>query len=226
MMHVLLESAAPAPRRLVSWTSASVAAHGAVVGLALWVTLAPEIATSAPPRAEDVVYVRPDVQAQRVERPIVRNASIPRLGAITIPAVAAQRITFPDVIPSVASSADFPATILFGDRGGTSTDPASDRPFESSQVERVVRPRPGNPTPAYPSQLRSANVEGNVLVRFVVDTLGRVEPSSVEVRGYTHALFADAVREWLRRTRYDPATIADQPVRQLVEQRVGFTVRR
>lgn len=225
MMHVLLESAAPAPRRLVSWTSGSVVIHGAIVGAALWLTLAPQIATMAPSRAEDLVYVRPDAEPPLVDHAAIRLAPVPR-GPIYIPAVAVPRVAFPDYIPTIESRADFPASATFGDRPGTSTQPTSDQPFAFDQVEQIVRPRAGNPSPTYPTQMRSAGVEGDVLVRFVVDTLGRVEPRSVEIRETTHSLFAGAVREWLMRTRYDPATIAGRPVRQLVEQRVGFTLRR
>ena len=226
MMHVLLESAAPAQARLSHWTSASVVVHGGIIVAALWLTLASPIEPDGPPHAYEMVYRAPLVTPPEV-RPTTAVISAPPFGAITIPAVAVPRITFPDFIPSAQSSADFPASRIFGDSRGSSLHPTGSRdPLTSEQVEQVVRPRIDNPSPAYPSQLRSASVEGDVLVRFVVDTLGRVEPRSVEIREATHALFGDAVRNWIQRTRYEPATAAGQRVRQLVEQRVGFTLRR
>jgi TonB family protein len=178
------------------------------------------------PRVEDLFYLRPHVEQPTVTHAIMRPTPIPRFGAVTIPAVAVPRVTFPEYVPSVSSGSDFPASMIFGDPVGSSTRAVTGQPYEPYQVERTVRPGAGNPSPTYPSTLRSAGVEGDVLVRFVVDTLGRVEPGSVEIREFTHALFADAVREWLRRTHYDPASIGGRPVRQLVEQRVGFTLRR
>jgi len=127
---------------------------------------------------------------------------------------------------TVPNRIDFPLTPIARPAGGSVSEVGANGIHEPHQVEQVVRPRSGNPSPEYPRALRSAGVEGDVLVRFIVDTLGRVEPRSVEIREYTHTRFADAVREWLRRTRYDAATIGGRPVRQLVEQRVGFTLRR
>jgi hypothetical protein len=69
-------------------------------------------------------------------------------------------------------------------------------------------------------------VEGDVVARFVVDTLGRVEPGSIAILAATHALFAAEVRAWLSRTRYRPAEYEGRVVRQLVEQRIGFALRR
>ena len=227
MMRMLLESAAPGQRRLGSWTSVSVGVHGAIVGAAIWLTVAPP--PSGPIRMDPTVlprWVHPVPEPPPAQRPVAAGRPVPRPGRVDIPPVSIPRITFPDVIPSITSNADFPASRIFGDPNGTSIRPVSDAPFESGQVEQIVRPRVGNPNPVYPATLRSANVEGDVRVRFIVDTLGRVEPRSVEIRETTHALFADAVRDWLRRTRYEPATIGGQPVRQLVEQRVGFTLRR
>jgi protein TonB len=226
MMRVLLESAAPGPARLMRWTSGSVVAHGGIVVAAVLLTLAPAVEPIVATRVEDIIYTRPQVDPPPMSHPAIPQVAIPRLGAIDIPAVAVPRITFPDVVPQVGNATDFPASAVFGDPRGTSTNPNPGRAREGFEVDQIVRPRAGNPPPVYPASLRSAAVEGDVLVRFVVDTLGRVEPRSVEVRETTHALFADAVRDWLQRTRYDPATIAGHRVRQLVEQRVGFTLRR
>ena len=74
--------------------------------------------------------------------------------------------------------------------------------------------------------LRSASIEGEVLVRFVVDNQGRVEAASIRILETTHSAFADAVRRWLLRSRYAPAEVAGRPVRQLVEQRVSFALLR
>jgi TonB family protein len=108
---------------------------------------------------------------------------------------------------------------------GTSRGLNADSIYTGDAVERMVAPRHDNPRPDYPSQLRAAMVEGDVVVRFVVDTLGRVEPSSIVIVRATHPLFGDAVRRWLSRTRYAPAEVSGRRVRQLVQQPVGFTLR-
>jgi protein TonB len=78
----------------------------------------------------------------------------------------------------------------------------------------------------YPAALRSAQIEGEVVARFVVDTTGRAEPASISFPAATHPQFADAVRLTLLRSRYFAAMIGGRSVRQLVEQRFAFTLTR
>ena len=54
---------------------------------------------------------------------------------------------------------------------------APHRMYDSStyfefQVEQAVHPTAGSPAPRYPDMLRSAGVDGMVLIQFVVDTTG------------------------------------------------------
>jgi protein TonB len=94
---------------------------------------------------------------------------------------------------------------------------ASGRAYSENQVERaVVATR--QPVPRYPDALRSVNVTGEVMVQYIVDAKGRVEPGSIKVLSSTHKLFADAVRSALLNARYRPAQVGGQSVRQLVEQ--------
>jgi outer membrane biosynthesis protein TonB len=67
-------------------------------------------------------------------------------------------------------------------------------------------------------------VAGRVVARFVVDTLGRVEPGSVQVVAADHPLFAATVREALGAMRFRPARAGGVRVRQLVELPFAFAV--
>jgi protein TonB len=79
--------------------------------------------------------------------------------------------------------------------------------------------------PAYPDALRRAGVEGEVLVTFVVDTLGLADLSTFAVIRSTHTLFTQAVRAAIGRQRFTPATIGTRTVRQLVQQPYSFAIR-
>lgn len=96
----------------------------------------------------------------------------------------------------------------------------------AATVDRIVAPLPGNSAPAYPSRLSNAGVEGEVFARFVVDTTGRIEAPTIEIQQASHALFGEAVRRWLTHNRYSPALAGGRPVRQLVQQRIEFTLTR
>ena len=71
--------------------------------------------------------------------------------------------------------------------------------------------------------LRTAAVEGEVLIDCVVDTSGAIDPASVRVIDSDHDAFTAAVREVLPRLRFAPAEAGGRRVRQWV--RIPFEFR-
>ena len=73
-----------------------------------------------------------------------------------------------------------------GAAGGTHTGTGDapvhvgDQAYVDFQVEKAAAALPGSPAPVYPEQLKAAGVEGEALVQFVVDTLGRAELASLK----------------------------------------------
>jgi TonB family protein len=94
--------------------------------------------------------------------------------------------------------------------------------YFENQVERAAAPRPGTRAPKYPPLLRSANVEGVVLVQFVVDTLGRVDSTTFHVLKSTHDLFTLAVEDVVFRYKFRPAELGGRRVKQVVQMPFGF----
>jgi protein TonB len=92
------------------------------------------------------------------------------------------------------------------------------------QVEKHVAAKPGNPAPKYPDMLRTANVEGQVLVQFVVDTTGHAEISTFRVLRSTHDLFTMAVKHALDSMEFSPAELSGRKVKQLVQMPFMFSV--
>ncbi|AHG91628.1 TonB family protein [Gemmatirosa kalamazoonensis] len=93
-------------------------------------------------------------------------------------------------------------------------------------VEKVVAPFGNNPRPHYPARLQADQVEGSFIVRFVVDSTGRVESKSLQFPTTAHKLFIKSIRDALLRSRYLPAELAGRHVPQLVQQRFSFTLER
>lgn len=233
MMHVLIESGSrPRSRRSARWTFTSVAIHAAIVMLALVATSEATTSTAAEPiRADTIVYVVPRQETPRT--PTTPNSVAG--GGIVLPE--SPRITVPtDVaLPAVPTVPTFDVgrafdantrAAVFG--AGLGSGPVSHEGapgvHTATTVDRAVLASADNPRPDYPRALRAAGVEGEVLVTFVVDSAGRVEPGSIRVVQATHEQFADAVRRWLPRTRYRPAEVGGRRVRQYVQQQVGFAL--
>lgn len=96
--------------------------------------------------------------------------------------------------------------------------------FTADQVDITARPDIGAIRPAYPDSLFRANVVGQVLVEFVVDTTGSVVLESISSVSSTHPLFTDAVRRALREANFTPARVSGRAVRQLVQLPVRFEI--
>jgi TonB family protein len=65
-----------------------------------------------------------------------------------------------------------------------------------------------------------------VLVRFVVDTVGRIDMTSVQVLQSTHDLFTRAVRDALESFRFRPAEARGHRVRAMAEMPFEFQIRK
>ena len=126
--------------------------------------------------------------------------------------------------PQPAQAAQ-PAHSAESDGEDTSADGSGKIYFEF-EVMKPVSQRPGTASLRYPSELRKANIEGQVLVQFVVDTKGVVDMSTFKVLGATEPLFVLAVKDCLSGTHYYPAEIGGKKVRQLVQQRFDFKLAR
>ena len=99
------------------------------------------------------------------------------------------------------------------------------RVYVEPQVERPVSRDPASDAPAYPEPLRTHGVEGSVVIRFIVDTLGRADSSTLSVVEVTHPAFAQAVRAALPHMKFIPAELGGRPVPQLVMQEFRFVIK-
>ena len=234
MFNNLIESKAK-KQRTVGGMMLSLVVHTLVIGGAVYGTLQAgqqiekvraekvefmKVEKKEPPPPKKVVQPPPDVTA----------APPPPKGfqVLTAP------IKIPDVLPkidlskSVTNAADFSGKgvaggIAKGVVGGTA--PVNENnTFFSFQVEKQVEMAPGNRAPNYPDVLRSANLEGEVIASFVVDTNGRADMSTFKVIKSTHDLFTQAVKNALQNYKFYPAEIGGRKVKQLVQQPFQFSL--
>ena len=118
-----------------------------------------------------------------------------------------------------------------------SDNPVSPRPMASNavrynpsqtyfefQVTKPVQAPSHGLLVRYPDMLRSANVEGEVLAQFVVDTLGIADMSQFKVLKSTHDLFTASVRTALPSMKFSPAELDGHRVKQLVQMPFQFNL--
>lgn len=112
---------------------------------------------------------------------------------------------------------------VIGGTGPVVTDIVSGESFTVDQVDDPVQPLTG-PQPQYPEVMRSVGIEGVVRLRFVVGTDGNVESSTVQVVSSTNKAFEAPAVAAIKKWKFKPAKIRGQPVRQLVEQGIRFSL--
>ena len=235
MFDNLIESQAAKQRRAGGFLWSFII-HGVLISAAVYATYSVGNALEKP-KAEKVEFVtvkKDEPPPPKEEKPpppqVVMKAPPPKgFQVLTAP------IKIPDVLPDidlskkVTSEDDFSGKGVAGGFakgvvGGTPQPVNSDQPYFEFQVEKQVAPYPGNTAPRYPDMLRSANVEGEVLAQFVVDTTGRAEMSTFKVIKSTHDLFTNAVKSSLPNMKFYPAEVGGKHVKQLVQMPFQFNL--
>lgn len=234
MFSTLPESRAIRTRNARS-TMASVVLHGALIAGAVAVTVPRGVnATPEPAKGKTPVYVAVPRPPRRPANPIPPRRQLTQPSA-SLPTIAVPTITPATLPPIDLSGPPLPAEqIVIGGPGaltappiggGSPGMPTPGGVVDVGVVERIPRILGGAPAPRYPGALRVSGVSGRVVVRFVVDTVGRAELDGVVVIEATHALFADAVKSALGLYRFSPGEIGGRRVRTMVQLPFTFTLR-
>jgi len=237
MLGVLFESRARRPRRS-GGMALSVATHLALIAGATAATA--NLPRAAKPLKPEIVVVTPPAPKPIEPRQAVvtdqNTAALPGpIADIVIKHIDAPTTTpigLPEIDMRGALSAD---SIVIGSgasRGGGSgcqlrcldlTDNGSSGEWHVNELlMHMITPA----KPRYPEMLRQAGIDGRVLVRFVVDTLGRIDPASVQILSSTHDQFTRAVRDALSGFRFRPAESNGKRIQALAEMPFEFKVAR
>ena len=235
MFDNLIESRAAKQRR-AGGTFLSLVVHAVLITAAIYGTLHASEALEKP-KAEKVDFVTvkkdeppPPKEAPKPPPDVVMKAPPPKgFQVLTAP------IKIPDVLPDidlskkVTNENDFTGKGIAGGTqngvvGGTPQSINENQTYFDYQVEKQVAPYPNNSAPRYPDMLRSANVEGEVLAQFVVDTTGRADMGSLHILKSTHDLFTSAVKTSLPNMKFYPAEVGGKKVKQLVQMPFTFSL--
>lgn len=231
MLHQLLETGRTTQRSRAG-TMVSVMVHVAVIGAVLQLShVVPAAALTAP----EAVPVHFQPLEPTPAPPVYRARSASGAPGLPGPVVLTAPTTISVDIPPVnLGAALIDANVFDTSRpvtpGGRGTEPGAGvpggAPMTGLEVDKPAAAIPGAATPAYPDGLKASGVEGEALVRFVVDTLGRAEVGTFQVLEASHEAFGAAVRAALPRMRFLPAESGGRKVRMLVQQRFAFALER
>lgn len=238
MFNTLIESK-PQKQRSLGQTIVSMIVHGAIIVGAVVVTANAGAKTLEKAKQEDIKFMEapknepppPEPEKAPPPPPDVVAAPPPPKGfqVLTAPIDIPDKIPEVDLSKAVTDEADFSGKGVAGGtskgvEGGTPQPVNNDQPYFEFQVEKPVLPREGNPSPKYPDILRSANITGEVVAQFVVDTTGRADMKTFKALSSSHELFTAAVRNALPQMRFYAAETGGRKVKQLVQQAFKFNV--
>jgi protein TonB len=236
MLRVLLESRAHRQRRFGGMVL-SIATHLAIIGAVTATTvhatrpsreeivpvhLAPPAHPAPPTRTEHAARTSAHAASPSERTIVVEQIHISTVIQTTLPPIDLSRSTPDDETIGRATGTGTgtgtgPRSIIDGDATPDNTDWRG-----NDLLMRIVTPA----TPRYPELLRQAGIDGRVLVRFVVDTVGKIDMNSVQVLESTHDLFTRAVRDILGGFRFRPAEARGHRVRAMAEMPFEFHIRK
>ncbi len=113
--------------------------------------------------------------------------------------------------------------VFSGIEGGTGPVDLS-QVFAESVVDEVPE-RLSCPPVQYPRMMQQANIEGTVLLEFVVETDGHVQRNTIDVKNSTHRAFEGPARDMIQRCLFRPGKVRASSVRVLVQMPVVFALR-
>lgn len=234
MFGQLLESRARRARR-TGGAALSVAVHTAIIGAATALTAGGKPAQRtpvevvslrlAPPVTPDVPRTPMMVVPLHVRGPsfTMRTIDVPTVTPVSLPPIEASTGLSLD---SILISSGRPGPGGNGSVGGLTLgidEPPRSGPWTGAELlMRIV----SSAKPRYPESLRQAGIGGRVLVRFTVDTLGRIDMGTVQVLEATHDMFSRSVRDALPLFRFRPSEVGGHRVRSLAEMPFEFQVSR
>ncbi len=180
-------------------------------------------------RLMDTTLIYMEDEPPPEEPPVVTQIAPPPKGFQTLLAP----VEIPTEIPAIDLSQRFDPRDYsgIGVEGGVFTGLAGGTgPIDLSQVfeEAVVDEIPERiscPSLDYPRMMQQANIEGNVLLQFIVDTTGRVERGSAEMINSTHRAFEGPARNMIARCLFRPGRVRGRAVRVLVQMPIIFALR-
>lgn len=224
MFETLLESKRQSEgKRALGVSVVSILMHTAIIAGAVYATLQAKTAATDLKVDTTVVLLDQKQQQKPPDQPPPPQVDVPLKGFQTVVAIT----DIPKSIPQVNLTEKFDPKDFsgVGVEGGVANgiEPTSNAVFSSD----IVQEKPevlSQPPLTYPPLLRQAGIQGVVTLRFIVDTTGRVERSSIQVVHSDNPGFNSPATDLASRMLFRPGRQYGRAVRVLVELPVNFTL--
>ena len=223
MILTLIESRRKtSSRRLFGVGFASLAIHTAIIAGVVYATLHAAPSDDHVRMDTTVVLLAPQEQQKPAEPPPVQLVdALKGFQTVAVPAQIPTDIT-PIDLQQRFDPKDYSGSGIEGGR-------ANGIVVDGSEVyaEAIVEERPellSAPPPVYPALLKHAGIQGRVILRAIVDTTGRVEPTSVRIIKSPSPAFDQPTKDWVLKALFRPARLHGRGVRVFINLPVDYTL--
>ena len=221
MFDVLIESKKPSQRGKLAGTSiVSIVFHTVVIGGLVYATLTAGQADNAIREDTSLVYIQQETKQPEAPQP---QLEVQFKGFQTVVAPTDIPTNIPPVnLQDRFDPRDFSGV---GVEGGTASGLMPTDAVLSVDVVQEKPERLAGPQPVYPPLLMQAGIEGTVMVQAVIDTMGRVEETSVKVTQSANPGFNESAKQTVLKSLFRPARVYGKAVRVLVQLPITYTIR-
>ena len=208
-------------KRLFGLGATSLALHAVVIGGVVYATLSARPVDTA---------VRLDTTAVLLA-PAQRQPAEPPPAELAQPLRGFQTVTVPTELPTSMPKLDLQERFDPKDYSGIGVEggrangvvPSGNEVYSEALVEERPALLSAPPVP-FPELLKQAGIHGRVLLRAIVDTTGRVEPSSIEIATSPNPGFDAPARQWLVKALFRPARMHGKAVRVHITQPLDYSI--
>jgi TonB family protein len=222
VFDVLIESKKSSQRgRLAGTSIVSIVFHTLVIGGLVYATLTAGQTDNSVKVDTALVYIPPETKQPEPPPP---QLEVQFKGFQTVVAPT----DIPTNIPPINLQEHFDPRDFsgVGVEGGTGTGmvPSGDAVLSVDVVQEKPE-RLAGPQPIYPPLLMQAGIEGTVMVQAIIDTMGRVEPTSVKITQTANPGFNESAKQTVLKSLFRPARVYGKAVRVLIQLPVTYTIR-
>ena len=223
MFDVLIESKRASQKGKLFGTSlVSMLVHTGIIGGAVFATYTAASTDTGPKVDTALVYVQPE--QKQPDQPPPPQLDVQFKGFQTVVAPT----DIPTNIPPVNLQEHFDPRDFsgVGVEGGSGTGivPSADAVLSVDVVQEKPE-RLAGPAPVYPPLLQQAGIEGTVMIQAIIDTMGRVEATSLKVVQTANPGFNESAKQMVLKSLFRPARVYGKAVRVLIAIPVTYTIR-
>jgi periplasmic protein TonB len=197
--------------------------HTVLIAAAIYATLGATEASSEVLVDTTVVFLNQPKEQE--EQPKVVQLDVQLKGFQTVVAPTSIPTDIPPInLEEKFDPRDYSGTGVEGGIG-TGIVPSSDQVYAEAVVEEKPEMLSAR-QPDYPQLLRTAGIEGTVIVQVVIDTMGRAEPNSLKIIRSPNPGFDQPVKNAVLQALFRPARVHGRAVRVLVQIPFNFTLKK